>query len=243
MKKKMLTGILAVSMLGVALTGCGNKEVTKIDETQAVITESTQAALEKDLEPATEKTTEATTEAVKADFLAENGLKITPNGSMTIPVAKWDSDELVDLPVTTSVETVVSAEEGYSDTTFTVIADISGVATTGWSYGLGFFDRYTGTDLTLTEASLVNGGSAHEDVAVVDIDGKQYDCSYEANQNDNGGTSTITVKVHHPSEYDGVVFSFGAETKTQKEDSTETSENIVSLDYAEWYYFFTATDK
>ncbi len=245
MKKKMLTGILTVSMLGLVLVGCGdNKEVTKTDESQVEITTEKESEAATETEEVTEVATEAPTEEVKADFLTENGLTITPNGSMTIPVAKWDSDELVDLPVTTSVETVASSEEGYSDTTFTVIADISGVATTGWSYGLGFFDRYTGTDLTLTEASLANGGSAHEDVAIVDIDGKQYDCNYEANQNDNGETSTITVKIHHPSEYDGVVFSFGAKTKTQKENSTETSEDTVyNLDDAEGYYFFTATDK
>ena len=39
MKKKMLTGILAVSMLGLVLVGCGDKkEVTKTDESQVEIT-------------------------------------------------------------------------------------------------------------------------------------------------------------------------------------------------------------
>ena len=39
MKKKMLTGILAVSMLGLVLVACGdNKELTKTDDTKVEIT-------------------------------------------------------------------------------------------------------------------------------------------------------------------------------------------------------------
>ncbi len=251
MKKNLILALAVLAVAGSVITGCGNnKEVVKTDESQAVITEVTEAATETITEAETEVVTEVSTEEVKSDFLAEHGLKVTPNGSMIIPVAKWDSDELVDLPVVTSVETAVSSEEGYSDTTFTIIADISVVATTGWSYGLDFFDRYTGTVLSVTKASFVNGGSTHDNVAVVDIDGRQYDCSYEAGQDDNGGTSTITVKVHHPSEYDGLVFVFGPLTKTQREINAETStsEDAVvnmadNLDNLEGQYFFTVTDK
>lgn len=251
MKKKMLTGILAVSMLGVALTGCGNKEVTKTDETQAVITESTQAALEKDLEPVTETPTEteAPTEEVKADFLTENGLTVTPNGSMTATVAKYDSDDLIDLPITTSVETVASSEEGYSDTTFTVTADISSVASTGWSYNVTAFDRYTGTSYEGKKDSLVNGGTTHNDVVVIDVDGTQYDCSLDASQSDNGNTSTITCTVHHPTAYDGVVFAFGKMTKTMLSayNAVDFNSTFTVADYSDVYidgqYFFTATDK
>lgn len=245
MKKKMLTGILAVSMLGVALTGCGNKEVTKTDETQAVIAESTQAALEKDLEPATEKTTEATTEAVKADFLAENGLKITPNGSMTIPVAKWGSDELTDLAITTSVTTVASSEEGYSDTTFTVTAD-KNLDSSGVSYNISAFDRYTGTSYESKPESLsANNGSTHDEVVVVDVDGKQYDCAFDVEQKGY----TVTTTVHHPSNYDGVVFILGSMTATQNTAyyAVDSSKTFTIADYSDVFidgqYFFTATDK
>ena len=132
MKKKMLTGILAVSMLGLVLVGCGDKkEVTKTDESQVEIT------TEKESEAATE--TEAPTEEVKADFLTKNGLTVTPNGSMTIPVAKYGSDELTDLAVNTSVATVASSEEGYSDTTFTVTAD-KNLDNSGVSYNISAFD-------------------------------------------------------------------------------------------------------
>ena len=129
MKKKMLTGILAVSMLGLVLVGCGdNKEVTKTDESQVEITTEKESEAATETETPTEVETEAPTEEVKADFLAENGLTVTPNGSMTATVAQYDSDDLIDLPITTSVETVASSEEGYSDTTFTVTADTSNVA-------------------------------------------------------------------------------------------------------------------
>ena len=234
MKKKALTGILVASMLGMMLTGCGdNKEVTKTDETQVEIT------TEKESE-ATETVVEETTEVA-----TENGFTITPNGSMTIPVAKWDSDELTDLAVTTSVTTVASSEDGYSDTTFTVTTD-KNLDGSGVSYNISAFDRYTGTsyESELTTA-LIGGGTSHSDVCVFDVDGTQYDCSLNAEQ--NGNTATLTV--HHPSNYDGVVFAFGKMTKTMLSayNAVDFNSTFTVADYSDVYidgqYFFTATDK
>jgi hypothetical protein len=243
-------GLTVLAVVGGVLTGCGNeKDVTKVDDTQAVVTESTQAALEKDLEPAvpetTEEVTEAPTEEVKADFLAENGLTVTPNGSMTIQVAKYGSDELTDLAVTTSVETVASSEDGYSDTTFTVVAD-KNLDNSGVSYNISAFDRYTGTsyESELTTA-LIGGGSSHNDVCVFDVDGQQYDCSTDVKQNGN----TVTVTVHHPTSYDGVVFLIGKLTATQNNaySTVDFSKAFTVMDYKDVFvdgqYFFTATDK
>lgn len=250
MKKNLILGLTVLAVVGGVLTGCGNeKDVTKVDDTQAVVTESTQAALEKDLEPAvpetTEEVTEAPTEEVKADFLAENGLTITPNGSMTIQVAKYGSDELTDLAVTTSVETVASSEDGYSDTTFTVVAD-KNLDNSGVSYNISAFDRYTGTsyESELTTA-LIGGGSSHNDVCVFDVDGQQYDCSTDVKQNGN----TVTVTVHHPTSYDGVVFLIGKLTATQNNaySAVDFSKAFTVMDYKDIFvdgqYFFTATDK
>ena len=246
MKKKMLTGILAVSMLGLILVGCGdNKEVTKTDESQVEITTEKESETATETEEVTEVATEAPTEEVKADFLTENGLTITPNGSMTIPVAKWDSDELTDLAVTTSVTTVASPEDGYSDTTFTVTTD-KNLDGSGVSYNISAFDRYTGTsyESELTTA-LIGGGTSHSDVCVFDVDGTQYDCSLNAEQ--NGNTATLTV--HHPSNYDGVVFLFGKLTATQKAsyNAVDFSKTFTVADYSDVFidgqYFFTATDK
>ena len=250
MKKKMLTGILAVSMLGLVLVGCGdNKEVTKTDESQVEITTEKESEAATETETPSEVATEAPTEEVKADFLTENGLTITPNGSMTATVAQYDSDDLIDLPITTSVETVASSEEGYSDTTFTVTADISNVASTGWSYNVTAFDRYTGTSYEGKKDSLVNGGTTHNDVVVIDVDGTQYDCSLDASQSDNGNTSTITCTVHHPTAYDGVVFAFGKMTKTMLSayNAVDFNSTFTVADYSDVFidgqYFFTATDR
>lgn len=251
MKKNLILGLTVLAVVGGVLTGCGNeKDVTKVDDTQAVVTESTQAALEKDLEPAVPETTEEVTEApteetVKADFLTENGLTITPNGSMTIQVAKYDSDELTDLAVTTSVETVASSEDGYSDTTFTVVAD-KNLDNSGVSYNISAFDRYTGTsyESELTTA-LIGGGSSHNDVCVFDVDGQQYDCSTDVKQNGN----TVTVTVHHPTSYDGVVFLIGKLTATQNNaySAVDFSKAFTVMDYKDIFvdgqYFFTAADK
>ena len=247
MKKKALTGILVASMLGMMLTGCGdNKEVTKTDETQVEITtEKESEATETVVEETTEVATEAPVEEVASDFLTENGLTITPNGTMTATVAKYDSDDLMDLPITTSVTTTASSEEGYSDTTLTVTADISSVASTGWSYNVTAFDRYTGTSYEGKKDSLVGGGTTHNDVVVIDVDGTQYDCSVEA----NGDTSTITCTVHHPTAYDGVVFAFGKMTKTMLSayNAVDFNSTFTVADYSDVYidgqYFFTATDK
>lgn len=247
MKKKALTGILVASMLGMMLTGCGdNKEVTKTDETQVEITtEKESEATETVVEETTEVTTEAPVEEVASDFLTENGLTITPNGSMTIQVAKYGSDELTDLAVTTSVETVASSEDGYSDTTFTVVAD-KNLDNSGVSYNISAFDRYTGTsyESELTTA-LIGGGSSHNDVCVFDVDGQQYDCSTDVKQNGD----TVTVTVHHPTAYDGVVFAFGKMTKTMLSayNAVDFNSTFTVADYSDVYidgqYFFTATDK
>lgn len=246
MKKKMLTGILAVSMLGLVLVGCGDKkEVTKTDESQVEITTEKESEAATETEAPTEVETEAPTEEVKADFLTENGLTVTPNGSMTIPVAKYGSDELTDLAVNTSVATVASSEEGYSDTTFTVTAD-KNLDNSGVSYNISAFDRYTGTsyESKLTTA-LIGGGASHDNVCVLDIDGTQYDCSMDAKQNGN----TVTLTVHHPSNYDGVVFLLGKLTATQTDayNAVDFNNTFTVADHADVFidgqYFFTATDK
>lgn len=247
MKKKALTGILVASMLGMMLTGCGdNKEVTKTDDTKVEITtEKESEATETVVEETTEVATEAPVEEVASDFLAENGLTVTPNGSMTIPVAKYGSDELTDLAVNTSVATVASSEEGYSDTTFTVTAD-KNLDNSGISYNISAFDRYTGTsyESKLTTA-LLGGGASHDNVCVLDVDGTQYDCSMDAKQNGN----TVTLTVHHPSNYDGVVFLLGKLTATQTDayNAVDFNNTFTVADHADVFidgqYFFTATDK
>lgn len=253
MKRKALTGILVASMLGMMLTGCGdNKEVTKTDETQVEITtEKESEATETVVEETTEVATEAPVEEVASDFLTENGLTITPNGTMTMPLAKADTDDMIDVPVTTSVETVASSEEGYSDTTLKVDIDAKAAAGQYYSCNVSAFDRYTGTSYESKPTSLgTNNGSMHENVVVVDVDGTQYDCALTADMNmDSNYVQHVTVTVHHPSNYDGVVFLFGGQTATQSTayNAIDTSKTFTVADYSDVFidgkYFFTATDK
>lgn len=252
MKKNLILGLTVLAVVGGVLTGCGNeKDVTKVDDTQAVVTESTQAALEKDLEPAVPETTEEVTEApteetVKADFLEENGITITPNGDMTLPLAVTDTDDVTDVSVSTSVATVTSSEEGYSDTTF--VAKMSN-AKSDFSYYATAFDRYTGVDFEGKHTDFgTSGGSTHQDVAVIDVDGKQYDCSLTADQYLEDGKTVLKVVIHHPSEYDGVVFQLGKGTKTifATSETIDYTQAFKITDYAgmlDGQYFFTATDK
>lgn len=248
MKKKALTGILVASMLGMMLTGCGdNKEVTKTDETQVEITtEKESEATETVVEETTEVATEAPVEEVASDFLTENGLTITQNGTMTMPLAKTGTEETVDANVTTSVTTTASSEEGYSDTTFVAEAKTDA---TDFAYYATAFDRYTGTDF---ESGYTNfgtaGGSTHQNVTVIDVDGKQYDCGMSASQENGDASIKLTVTIHHPSDYDGVVFQFGKQTSSQQTVASgiDYSKAFIVTDYPELLdgqYFFTATDK
>lgn len=253
MKKKALTGILVASMLGMMLTGCGdNKEVTKTDDTKVEITtEKESEATETVVEETTEVATEAPVEEVASDFLAENGLTVTPNGSMTIPLAVMNTDDMIDVPITTSVETVASSEEGYSDTTLKVDIDAKAAAGQYYTCNVSAFDRYTGTSYESKPTSLgTNNGSMHENVVVVDVDGTQYDCALTADMNmDSDYIQHVTVTVHHPSDYNGVVFVFGGQTATQSTayNAIDTSKTFTIADYSDVFidgqYFFTATDK
>lgn len=253
MKKKALTGILVASMLGMMLTGCGdNKEVTKTDETQVEITtEKESEATETVVEETTEVATEAPVEEVASDFLTENGLTVTPNGSMTIPLAVMNTDDMIDVPITTAVETVASSEDGYSDTTLKVDIDAKAAAGQYYTCNVSAFDRYTGTSYESKPTSLgTNNGSMHENVVVVDVDGTQYDCALTADMNmDSDYVQHVTVTVHHPSDYDGVVFVFGGQTATQGTayNAIDTSKTFTIADYSDVFidgqYFFTATDK
>lgn len=248
MKKKVLTGILAASMLGMMLTGCGdNKEVTKTDDTKVEITtEKESEATETVVEETTEVATEAPVEEVASDFLTENGLTITPNGTMTMPLAKTGTEDTVDANVTTSVTTVASSEEGYSDTTF--VAEVTTDASDFYYYTTSF-DRYTGTDFEggCTDFGTADG-STHSDVSVIDVDGKQYDCGLTISQERIDSGVKVTITIHHPSDYDGVVFQLGKCTASQQTVASgiDYSNAFVVTDYPELLdgqYFFTATDK
>lgn len=256
MKKNLVTGLLMCAIVGTMLTGCGdNKEVTKVDESTAVITETTESTEESTEEKVTDpidaqiesetETVEAETEEVAEDFLSKNGLVITPQGSQKLLLTPMDSDEVEEMDSNVTVVTVDSDEEGYVDTTATFEITMNSSLT----YYVTAFDRYTGTCLESHPQSFETNeiSTKHDNVCVVDVDGKQYDCGITVGQSVDEWVTTITLSVHHPKEYDGVVFQFGKLNSAQKTETENIDYNTAfTVDQypvlLEGQYFFTATD-
>lgn len=278
MKKKVLSFMLGICMLGTALTGCGGKDttVTKTDENTVVIEASTEEEIVESTEAAEPETgisaeelplTDETgisaeelpladeTEVEEAgDYLSENGIVITPQSEVTsIEACISGTDDVVVQSASVTVTTTPSDEEGYSDTTAKFyIAAIDGVAS---NFAFYTFDRYTGVNYDSCfedgGASFAAGetGTVYGDAFVFDVDGTQYRCSRMAGQETlDGGDVIFTISVHHPSEYDGVVFSCGKYGVTMREfnDTIDDSQPYLIMDYpqqVEGYVFVTATDK
>lgn len=306
MKKKVLSFMLGICMLGTALTGCGGEDttVTKTDENTVVIKASTEEEIVESTEaaepenessaeelPLTDETgtsaeelpladesetsaeelplvdetessaeelplaDETETEVEEAgDYLSENGIVITPQSEVTsIEACISGTDDVVVQSASVTVTTTPSDEEGYSDTTAKFyIAAIDGVAS---NFAFHAFDRYTGVDYESCfedgGASFAAGetGTVYGDAFVFDVDGTQYRCSRMAGQETlDGGDVIFTISVHHPSEYDGVVFSCGKYGVTMREfnDTIDDSQPYLIMDYpqqVEGYVFVTATDK
>lgn len=278
MKKKVLSLMLGICMLGTALTGCGGKDttVTKTDENTVVIEASTEEEIVESTEAAEPETgssaeelplTDETgisaeelpladeTEVEEAgDYLSENGIVITPQSEVTsIEACISGTDDVVVQSASVTVTTTPSDEEGYSDTTAKFyIAAIDGVAS---NFAFYTFDRYTGVNYDSCfedgGASFAAGetGTVYGDAFVFDVDGTQYRCSRMAGQETlDGGDVIFTISVHHPSEYDGVVFSCGKYGVTMRkfDDTIDDSQPYLLMDYpqqVEGYVFVTATDK
>ena len=240
MKKKLVTCLMMCVMAGTMLAGCGdNKEVTKVDDSTAVITETTEPV---------EKSTEAETEVVVADFLSKNGLTVTPSGDVTVPMAIGAGDTLTDdvedVTVNVKFETY-EKENGYVTDCFLVTMPLK---ETGNTYNISAFDRYTGTSFESVASNLDNG-SVNQSGVIVDVDGKEYDCSLAANVRYGNTEDTIIVEITHPAEYNGVVFEFGQQTKTQMTayNNIDFNSTFTVADYADVFIdgqtFFTVSGK
>lgn len=255
MKKKNLILTLAVGALaGTMLTGCGGKEVTKVDESAAVISEvETNEEPTETVEPTatvgpTEQIIEAVepTEAVVDDFLARNDLTITRQGNMELMLTLRDSDEVEAMKSNVTVTVVNSDEEGYVDT----MAVFEITLNSSLHYWVSAFDRYTGTcfESNLGVFETNENATQHDDVCVIDIDGQQYDCGLTASQEVTDNITTVSLTVHHPKEYDGAVFQFGTCTSIQSAvaDTINYDEAFTVDMYPELLegqYFFTATNE
>lgn len=252
MKKKNLISLLVVgAMVGTLLTGCNGKDtkVSKVDEDTYKIEVSTEATeVAESTEEVTEETTESTEEAVAEDFLSQHG--IVPLDSyysvdLTLGVGSDVNGTLTDETVKVESEVIGmifndEVPEGYvcEGIEFMIPQD-------DYSFSIQVFDRYTGTDLGKEPADL-DEGDVNENAIIVDVDGKQYDCTLNADMRPiDGGKTLITVKVTHPVEYDGVVYGFGAFTKTlqEAEKNIDTSNPIIDDMYLNDTYTYFVVPK
>lgn len=221
MKRNAIIGLLVCALLVAALAGCGGT-ATKVDENTVQLEQSApaneaEAGSEADAAADGSETPEEA-EPVTHDILEELGFTITPLGDMIMPLAIYGTNDTQDMNVVTSIETTLSEEEGYSDTTF-----VFTITTTPEAFSCGWnaYDRNTGYELSVTTKTYhADGGSNQEDACIIDIDGTEYDCYYsdtwEALDADH---YQGTVTIHHPNAYDGndIVFRLGKYTAAMRD--------------------------
>ena len=274
MKKNLIMKTLVVAgMMGLMLTGCGNKPEKVTVEVEPTVEATTEVANPEEqplideeptvtpAEPITEEATDDTVEVeivedgttvsdeqVKVgDYLAENGITITPQGTHVMQIAYNNSDETHEKTVEVTVETVPSDEEGYNDTIYTMKWD---VASSGQNFLNTFdaYDRYTGYSLTSPSegVSLMEEGGTHENTFVLDVDDVKYDVSYELIWDTSDQSTWVgTLTMHHPAEYDGLVFSLGSQSASRKAFNCTEHQACKLGAHPEWSgndLYFTATD-
>lgn len=100
-------------------------------------------------------------------------------------------------------------------------------------------------DSTVCDIYLVNEASG----VVIGVDGTEYDCSLAADAVYDKTENTIYLYVTHPAEYNGVVFMFGQQTKTQMTayNNIDFNSTFTIADYADVFIdgqtFFTVSGK
>lgn len=254
MKKKNLILTLVVgALVGTMLTGCGNKEVTKVDDSKAVISEVTEEPTEETTEAV--ETTEEPTETVEPteepteeevvvnDFFSRTGNEPMGAGTYELMLSHIDEDERIPMLVDITMTQATADKEGYAITTWKLAIDTAVVDS--YEYCMTAFDRYTGINFESNPTTFETNEEAVNtaNVCVIDVDGKQYDCSIEVSQDMEGTVAFLTMAITHPEEYDGTVFQFGSYTEKQKEIYyTVNFEEAYIVDevpelFAEQYFF------
>lgn len=260
MKRKLVTCFLMCAMVGTMLTGCGGKETTtgEIPVTDASGQETEVGGAVEVAEPTTEETeiTEEveSTEEVAGDFLNQWGISINPNSSdfeMTVPLAVGAGDTLTDEVEDVTVQGMLLQliTDKYDGCPYTDKITITMPLTEkGNTFNISAFDRYTGRSFESMASDLDDGSVAQ--TITVEVDGVKYDCIYEAYSEINDNNEyVVTFSVSHPVEYDGVVFEFGQQTKTQMDayNNIDFSSEFTVADYADVFIdgqtFFTISGK
>ena len=228
-----------------------SEQETEVEEpsTEAGVEENTESVAE---EAVSDNTVEVEIEVPEEelDVLAQNGLVITPQGSMIIPAGTTDNegtflDELQDVSADISVETL-TVEDGTVNTVFK--ATLARPRNT-FLLQLQSFDRYTGYRLCIEDENIGEEGGVTEKSYMLEVGDKTYECKYSMDWVPVGTEYyEATIVINHPAEYDGVVFYIGKYTPSQKpvSDGIDWTQPVNLMDYPELLegqYFFTATDK
>ena len=228
MKRKILSILLASTLVCGLLIGCGNNAepvmgddgVVTLQTEEPSVAETPTPTEAPTPEPTEEPTPEPTEEPepeMAMDWFAENGLTITPQGDFTYTTIYRDGSgvELGTFDVMSHAvitETMEGVEEGYKKVIFTLTDDISANSGNGYRYWYSALDRYTGTsfefDSTTVTASV--GQTAHEAGFVTIVNGDvSYDVSIAFETTNSAPIFTNIITVTCPADYDGVVFQVG----------------------------------
>ncbi|MGN0341847.1 MAG: hypothetical protein ACI4DO_03550 [Roseburia sp.] len=170
---------------------------------------------------------------------------ITPQGTVNIAYTSSEgSGEDVIIPTEVTVKTAKSVEDGYSDT----IAEFVYAGTVCWNVVV--FDRYTGKGLfvVLMGSEPCGDFDMSQDMQMRDSDGAMLDFTALFDQTvSDEGVVTVTVTVHHPASYDGLVFQYGGSGTGYYAENYLSPQNSETEDddsaAQKKRYLFTATNQ
>ena len=178
-------------------------------------------------ESTTKDTTDSTvkvTEETGTSWLAEQNLKITPQGAFTYTAGSADG-------ISSSVsimESTSGVEEGYKKVTFKFLYSLKDEPAKAWRQYTRVLDRYTGTFFHTYES----GSVGQKTFETIQYEGKSYEVfvEYEYSESYLGpksGTCEMAVyTVTCSKDYDGAVCALGS-----------------SLEIDDSYYYFTVGDE
>jgi hypothetical protein len=227
-----------------AVLATANTTTTNTEATQQTQTEQTQ--------------TTVTPTVSTSDFLAQNGLSVTPQGTVNINHAEADGFELKGIPTIVSVADVASSQAGYTDTiaqfTYTAVERITKTETTNNNIGenereagsgiaddtpwyckwnANVFDKNSGTVLGNYRGSGIIDFWGDKSQYIDEKEGAaaQYGCTIatEAKYDYDTGVGTITITVHHPSSYDGTAIMFGPQSFEGNDEIRAISGNSFTI--------------
>ncbi len=195
---------------GVSATDADEAETA--DATEAVLADTEEEMTQ---EAEAEEVEEEVVEEEEIDttpYFEKQGLTISSPGEITYTSYDMDTSSITcTVQEKITVSTAASSQDGYSDTTATItyISCSLGDEAYYWSW-YSLYDYYTGICLESENNTLETGDTLSQSALVTLLDGTEYVVSFSTElYTDDDGNPITVITVHHPSDYDGVVFSLG----------------------------------